>query len=120
MLRAYNRNAGLRRTDVQGQLQRLGETGRASISFEIDGRPVAALAGDTLLVAILTNGRRVRVSEFGDGARAGFCFMGACQDCWVWTEDGRRLRACTTPVEAGLRIVTDTLGESWPNLGSSS
>jgi aerobic-type carbon monoxide dehydrogenase small subunit (CoxS/CutS family) len=48
----------------------------------------------------------VRAAEFEDGARAGFCLMGACQDCWVSLEDGTRLRACTSFVAEGMRIVT--------------
>ena len=28
----------------------------------------------------------LRAAEFGPEARAGFCLMGACQDCWVWQE----------------------------------
>ena len=32
--------------------------------------------------------------------------MGPRQDCWVWTADGGRLRACTTPVTEGMSIVT--------------
>jgi hypothetical protein len=32
--------------------------------------------------------------------------MGACQECWVWTEAGERLRACSTPAMAGMKIVT--------------
>jgi NADH dehydrogenase/NADH:ubiquinone oxidoreductase subunit G len=32
--------------------------------------------------------------------------MGACQDCWVRLEDGRRLRACTTLVTDGLAVET--------------
>ena len=76
------------------------------MAFEIDGAPATALAGDTLLVAILANAGSVRESEFGDGARAGFCLMGACQDCWVWTAAGERLRARSTEVAAGMRIVT--------------
>lgn len=40
--------------------------------------------------------------------------MGACQDCWVWTEEGERLRACTTAVREGLRIVTNPPEVSWP------
>jgi predicted molibdopterin-dependent oxidoreductase YjgC len=94
---------------------RLAETSRASVAFMIDGRPAQALEGDTLLVALLSQTDHVRVSEFGDGNRAGFCLMGACQDCWVWTEDGERLRACSTMVRAGLRIVTDQPEVSWPN-----
>ena len=92
---------------------RLAETGRASIALTIDSVAVTALAGDTVLVALLCNGRRVRDSEFGDGARAGFCLMGACQDCWVWDGAGQRLRACTTMAEEGMVIVTRSPGAAW-------
>lgn len=97
------------------RLKRVAETGRAPVSLVIDGTPVTALEGDTLLTAVLTNGRQLRVSEFGDGVRSGFCLMGACQDCWVYTEEGGRLRACSTPVAEGMRIVTK--GATWPRLG---
>ena len=70
----------------------------------IDGRSCEALAGDTLLTTLLTNGRRVRSSEFGDSPRAGFCLMGACQDCWVNVEGGGRVRACTTVIAEGMRV----------------
>lgn len=93
-------------------LHRLGERDRPLISFVIDGQPATALQGDTLLTAVLVNASALRRSEFGDGPRAGFCLMGACQDCWVWTEAGTRLRACSTPVEAGMRIVTKEA--PWP------
>jgi predicted molibdopterin-dependent oxidoreductase YjgC len=85
---------------------RLAETGRPVVRFTIDGRAAEALEGDTLLVALLGAVRSVRDSEFGDGKRAGFCLMGACQDCWVWTASGQRLRACSTPVAEGMQIVT--------------
>ena len=88
------------------QFHRLGSTDRPSVRIHIDGRPHTALAGDTVLTALLTAGRRVRRSEFGDGPRAGFCVMGACQDCWVTLADGWRLRACTTPVTEGMAIDT--------------
>lgn len=88
------------------QFRRLAERDRPVIRFVLDGRACEALAGDTLLTALLTNGRRLRSSEFGDGQRAGFCLMGACQDCWVALDDGTRLRACTSFVAEGMRIVT--------------
>ncbi len=101
-------------SDGQGGLfRRVGETARPAIRLEADGVAIEALAGDTLLVALLTNIARLRESEFGDGARAGFCLMGACQECWVWTTEGERLRACSTPVAAGMRIVTR--GAVWLN-----
>lgn len=96
----------------RGLFCRIGELARQPIRLDVDGTAIEAREGDTLLVALLTNGVRLRESEFGDGARAGFCLMGACQDCWVWTADGGRLRACTTPVAGGMSIVTR--GAVWP------
>jgi predicted molibdopterin-dependent oxidoreductase YjgC len=95
---------------------RLAETARDPVPIVIDGQAVQALAGDTLMVALLNNVRHLRESEFGDGKRAGFCLMGACQDCWVWTASGERLRACTTVVEEGLHIVTQQPEATWPKL----
>jgi predicted molibdopterin-dependent oxidoreductase YjgC len=87
-------------------LQRLAETGRKPVVFTLDGRPLTALAGDTVLTAVLTNAAQLRRSEFSGEARAGFCMMGACQDCWIATESGQRLRACGTFIEEGMRLVT--------------
>lgn len=94
---------------------RLGETNRQPVRIAIDGRQAEALAGDTLMVAVLNNVGQLRESEFGDGKRAGFCLMGACQDCWVWTAGGERLRACTTVVEEGMHIITTQPEATWPN-----
>ncbi|HSW04662.1 (2Fe-2S)-binding protein [Aquabacterium sp.] len=93
---------------------RLAEDQRPHLTLRIDGEPATALEGDTLLVALMLHGRRVRDSEFGDGPRAGFCLMGACQDCWVWREDGQRLRACSTPVTAGMAVLTRPPASHWP------
>ncbi len=101
---------------MKRRFARLGETAREPVPLVIDGQPVEALAGDTLMVAMLNNTRHLRESEFGDGKRAGFCLMGACQDCWVWTADGERLRACTTVVGEGMQLVTKQPEATWPNL----
>jgi len=102
------------RCQPRARFVRLAETDRPSLTLQIDGQPATALAGDTLLVALLSHGRRVRDSEFGDGPRAGFCLMGACQDCWVWTPAGERLRACSTTVEAGMSVLTRPPASHWP------
>lgn len=99
-----------------GRFVRLGETGREKVKLRINGADVEAFAGDTLLVAMLCTVDHVRQSEFGDETRAGFCLMGACQDCWVWTETGERLRACTTEVREGMQIVTTQPEVQWANL----
>ena len=101
---------------MSARFVRLAETGRAPLTLFIDGRAVQALQGDTLLVAILGNNQRLRSSEFGDGERAGFCLMGACQDCWVRSEDGARLRACSTLAIDGMKISTQTPEATWSDL----
>jgi predicted molibdopterin-dependent oxidoreductase YjgC len=92
---------------TNSQLVRVTGRDRRTVSFMIDGVPVEGLAGDTVLTAILTQSSRLRKFEFGDGYRAGFCLMGACQDCWVEV-DGQRLRACSTLVADGMAISTET------------
>jgi D-hydroxyproline dehydrogenase subunit gamma len=102
-------------TSRQSRFVRLAETNRASVMISVDGMAIEALAGDSLLVAVLTHSGKLRQSEFGPNARSGFCLMAACQDCWVWTSGGDRLRACDTPVKAGLSILTSEPDASWPN-----
>jgi D-hydroxyproline dehydrogenase subunit gamma len=102
---------------MSGRFVRVAETQRQTFAITVDGVTRQAAVGDTLMVALLTGVTTLRESEFGDGRRAGFCLMGACQDCWVWTRSGERLRACSTPAEPGMSIVTqlDVAGEGvWP------
>lgn len=92
-----------------GLLCRVADAQRPVLRLQIDGQPAEALAGDTVLTALLTQGALLRHSEFSGEPRAGFCLIGACQDCWVSTADGRRLRACSTLVEAGMQLLTTPL-----------
>ena len=87
-------------------LRRVAETGRDTIAFTLDGKHCTALLGDTVLTAVLTQAAVLRYTEFSGEPRAGFCMMGACQDCWVLTESGQRLRACSTVAAAGMRLLT--------------
>jgi predicted molibdopterin-dependent oxidoreductase YjgC len=93
--------------DVAGLFQRLVQRRGAIVPFTIDGEPVEAREGDFLITAILLHRPSLRRCEFDEGERAGFCFMAACQDCWVELADGRRLRACSTPLEAGMAVVIE-------------
>lgn len=85
-------------------LKRLKETGRPSLAFTLDGQPCSGLLGDTLLTAVLTADEHLRGSDFSAEPRAGFCMMGACQDCWVRLGNGQRVRACSTMLEAGQQV----------------
>lgn len=91
-------------------LIRYAEQSRPSVRFFLDGQAVSALAGDTLLTAVLTVRERLRTTEFTGSPRAGFCMMGACQDCWVQVRRGdgpvQRLRACSTLLEADMSLST--------------
>ncbi|MFP6742531.1 MAG: (2Fe-2S)-binding protein [Alphaproteobacteria bacterium] len=92
--------------DGSGQFIRVAENDRRTVTITVDGVALTALDGDTLATALLVHGHRLRQSEFDDGPRAGFCLMGACQDCWVTLGNGRRVRACTTLVIDGMAIHT--------------
>lgn len=96
-----------------GRLVRLAETGRTRFSFYFDGEESLAMQGDTVLTAILLSRNSLRAAEFGPEQRAGFCLMGACQDCWVWQEHGPRLRACSTLLEPGMRLLSEP-PSGWP------
>ena len=92
---------------MAGLFQRVIERAGADVALTIDGEPVRAQEGDLLITAILLNRAALRRFEFGTASRAGFCLMGACQDCWVRLADGRRLRACSTLVEPGMAVVIE-------------
>lgn len=92
---------------AQPLLRRVAEMQRAPVPFTLDGRPVQALEGDTVLTAVLTHSAQLRRNEFSGEPRAGFCLMGACQDCWIATADGARLRACSTFIVAGMALLSE-------------
>ncbi|WP_226575739.1 (2Fe-2S)-binding protein [Acuticoccus sediminis] len=96
-----------------GLLFRIGERERARVTVILDGEACTALDGDTVLTAVLTHRTRLRETELRGEPRAGFCLMGACQDCWIWTDGGRRVRACSTPVTEGMVINTNSPFGAW-------
>jgi predicted molibdopterin-dependent oxidoreductase YjgC len=89
-------------------LKRVARHDLPQIAFTLNGEACFGLAGDTVMTAILTKSDRLRFSDFSQAPRAGFCQMGACQDCWVMTGDGKRIRACSTVLEPGMNLRTFT------------
>ncbi len=90
---------------MSGLFVRLKPRDGATLRITVDGAAVEARAGDTLMTAILLARPALRRFEFGPGMRAGFCLMGACQDCWVTLATGARVRACTTLAADGMSVV---------------
>lgn len=75
------------------------------VAFRIDGDACEARSGDTLLTAILSQRTWLRRSDVSGEPRAGFCQMGACQDCWVRLAGGDKVRACTTRLADGMHVL---------------
>jgi len=91
---------------MNGRLVRAVVPDAPPLRIRVDGVEVSAYSGDSLLVAVLAAQHVLRRHEISSEMRAGFCLMGACQDCWVWLADGQRVRACTTIVAEGMHVVT--------------
>ncbi|WP_139976575.1 (2Fe-2S)-binding protein [Ochrobactrum sp. CGA5] len=89
------------------QFRRRYRLAEQPISFSLDGVSFEGRRGDTVLTAILAVQGKLRHTEFTGEPRAGFCLIGACQDCHVMTAEGRKLRACTTLLEDGMAFVTE-------------
>ena len=77
-----------------------------TITISIDGEIVEVPKGQSILVSVLSHRAALRTQMVSSEPRAGFCLMGACQECWMWLDDGRRVRACTTTVDAGMAVCT--------------
>lgn len=90
--------------------KRLDETDRRIVHLQIDGIEIEALEGDTVLTAVLLSTGQTGTDVFNQSDEAGFCLMGACQSCWIWTSCGGHLRACDMAVEDGLKLFTKPNG----------
>ena len=92
-------------------LHRVRPADTPTVQLTWNGQPLSAHEGDTVLTALLLASDHVRHTLGPGSPRAGFCLMGACQDCWVQTANGQRLRACSTLVEDGMMLTSALPGE---------
>ncbi len=82
-----------------------GVTRGAPLRFSFEGRELSAYAGETVAGALLAAGiRTLRSADQGGGPRGLFCGMGICFECRVAVDGRPNLRACMTPVAAGMRV----------------
>jgi sarcosine oxidase subunit alpha len=76
-----------------------------TISFSFDGKPVAALEGDTIGSALHAAGQRTISRSFKYHRRRGlFCCVGQCPNCLVAVDGAPGVRACIEPVRDGMRV----------------
>lgn len=75
------------------------------VSMKIDGQYVEAMQGQTILEVARANGKHIPTLCYLDG----LCAVGACRLCVVEVAGvGRLLPACTTPVQDGMAVTTDS------------
>jgi sarcosine oxidase subunit alpha len=80
----------------------------AAVSIFVNGRAVEAYEGESVLTALIAAGVLAMSRDSFGRLRTPFCNMGVCFDCLVEVTGDTgpsRVRACLTPVRAGLRVV---------------
>ncbi len=88
------------------------------VTIQFDGRPIAALEGETIAAALSAAGI-VAYRRTASGAPRGlYCGMGACFDCVVSVDGRIGQRACLTKVADGMRVTGDAPATLAP-LGAS-
>lgn len=87
---------------MNGRIDGIG--GGAEVTFVFAGQPVPARQGESIAMALWAAGRLALRRGSRDGAPRGvLCNMGICYECMVQV-DGALVRACMTPVRAGLVV----------------
>jgi len=80
----------------------------APIIIRVNGRPVPALEGQSVLAALHAAGiRTLRRSDRHGEPRGALCAMGVCFECRVTINGQPGIQACMTEVEDGMDIRTD-------------
>jgi D-hydroxyproline dehydrogenase subunit gamma len=82
-------------------------TGSPMLVVSVDGEAVQAYPGETVATVLLALGRQTfRHTAQTQAPRGLFCGMGVCFDCLVTIDGQPNVRACMTPVQAGMVIET--------------
>ncbi len=85
--------------------KRLPDDRRGPVTFEFEGRPIDARAGDTVAAALLANDvLACRATPVSAAPRAPYCMMGVCYECLVVIDGEPNRQACQEPVRPGMRV----------------
>lgn len=79
---------------------------RADMTIELNGQPVSAAIGETVLTVIQALGVRQVARNDHDQISGAYCGMGVCQCCLVKINGRHKRRACQTLVRPGMRVET--------------
>jgi sarcosine oxidase subunit alpha len=79
---------------------------RAMITITVNGRPVQATPGETVLAALTAAGfKTLKRSNVRGEARGPFCGMGVCYECLVTIDGVPKQRACMVEVTENMEIL---------------
>ena len=86
--------------------RKLHDPGPASVTVFLDGRPVAAEAGESVAAVLLRQpGGWSRTTPVSQSPRAPYCMMGVCFDCLAEIDGVANRQSCMVTVTPGMRIV---------------
>ncbi len=75
------------------------------VAFAFEGHKLSGLEGEPIAAALMASGiRALRRTKLHDQPRGVFCAIGLCTDCMVVVNGIPNIRACVTPLEAGMEI----------------
>ncbi|EZP26325.1 MULTISPECIES: cyanide-forming glycine dehydrogenase subunit HcnA [Pseudomonas] len=79
---------------------------QADMTVHINGQPVTAAIGETVLSVIQSLGVRQVARNDHNQISGAYCGMGVCQCCLVKINGRHKRRACQTVVRDGMQIET--------------
>ncbi|MFP0198966.1 MULTISPECIES: cyanide-forming glycine dehydrogenase subunit HcnA [Pseudomonas] len=79
---------------------------QADMTVHINGQPVTAAIGETVLSVIQSLGVRQVARNDHNQISGAYCGMGVCQCCLVKINGRHKRRACQTVVREGMQIET--------------
>lgn len=78
---------------------------RERVAFTFAGRRFEGLAGEPIAIALWAAGvRRLRQAPATGAARGLYCGVGHCYECRVTVNGVAGVRACLTPLRAGMQV----------------
>lgn len=86
------------------------------IIFTFNGRELKGYSGEPIAAALLANGiRTLRHHEKSGHPRGIYCGIGHCYECRVTVDGIPGVRACLTPLRAGLAVTSEGSGGACVN-----
>ena len=81
---------------------------KEKVRLLVNGQPIEAYAGETVLAALLAAGfKTIKKNPVSHEPRGALCGMGVCFECTVTINGVPNIRACVTEVQEGMKVELD-------------